>query len=146
MTTMLVALSHFGRSPLQMSPWALIDAVIFAGFGWGIFRQSRTAAIGALLLFVVEKGSLWMDNGIPPNALSLVVVFALINAIRGTIAFHRCAPKPESTDILGTQESTEVHSDGPPLENEEYSCSTCGGRVVLGDRTCRSCGEHLEFT
>ena len=146
MTTLIVILSHFGSSPLQMSPWALLDAVIFAGFGWGIHRQSRTAAIGALLLFVVEKVSLWLDNGIPPNALSLVVVFALINAIRGTVAFHRYATKPESIDIIKTHESTEVHNDRPHVETEEYSCSNCGGRVVPGETICRSCGEHLEFT
>ena len=145
-TTLLVVLSHLGWSPHQVSLWALLDAVIFAGVGWGIYRVSRVAAIGGLLLFVLEKVSLWIDNGIPPNALSLAVVLAFINAIRGTVAFHGYAVRSESPENGRPRVSSEAHNDGSPIENEEYSCGACGSRVVLGNTTCHSCGEHLEFT
>ena len=145
-TTLLAVLSHLGQSTHQMSLWALLDAVIFAGVGWGIYRLSRIASIGGLLFFVFEKVFMWIDNGISPNALSLVVVFAFINAIRGTFAFHGYAIRPELPGIRSPQESTETHNDGSPIENEEYSCGACGSRVMFGDTTCPSCGERLEFT
>ena len=35
--------------------FALIDVMLFAGLGWGIFRYSRICAVLALILYVAEQ-------------------------------------------------------------------------------------------
>ncbi len=68
---------------------SLIDAVIFAGLGFGIWRNSRVCAVAALALYLVEQ-SMIVSNAPTVNVvmIAMFVVF-FINGIRGTFGYHR---------------------------------------------------------
>jgi len=71
-----------------MGPMAWLDAAIFAALGVGIGKMSRAAAIGALLLYIVERIAIAPVAGLSPiTMIALVSCFA--QGVRGTWAFHK---------------------------------------------------------
>jgi hypothetical protein len=82
-------LSGFGVPALQrVGPTAWLDAVIFAALGIGIGKMSRAAAIGALVLYIVERIAMAHAMGVsPPITIAMIACFA--QGVRGTLAFHK---------------------------------------------------------
>jgi hypothetical protein len=91
----LVALaSILGRLPedFPRDGWALIDAAIFGLIAWGIYRMSRVAAIAGLILYIIERIAMHVMLGrsyITAIFVTVMFLFAFINAVRGTFAYHR---------------------------------------------------------
>ena len=70
-----------------VGPNAWLDAAIFAALGVGILCMSRVAAIGALLLYIVERIAMAHSNG--TNVLSTIAfLFCFAQGVRGTLAFQ----------------------------------------------------------
>jgi hypothetical protein len=73
---------------------ALIDAVLYAGFGFGIGRKSRACAILALILYLGSQISAYfVGRGSWNIVLVVIVTFLFINSVRGTFAHHRFVKK-----------------------------------------------------
>jgi hypothetical protein len=91
----LIALaSILGRLPdnFPRDGWMLIDAAIFGLIAWGIYRMSRVAAISGLVLYIIERIDMHVMMGkshISGIFVTVMFLFAFINAIRGTFAYHR---------------------------------------------------------
>ena len=70
--------------------WALADAAIFAVLGIFLRRFSRTAAVLALVLLIIERISM-MSQGTSPASLPLGIIITLlfITGVRGAYAYHR---------------------------------------------------------
>jgi hypothetical protein len=72
--------------------WALIDAAIFGLIAWGIYRMSRVAAVAGLVLYIIERIAMHIVLGkshISGIFVTVLFLFAFINAVRGTFAYHR---------------------------------------------------------
>jgi hypothetical protein len=96
------ALSLWPSSPAQLrsfqapacpsskgiGPTAWLDAVIFAALGAGIGKMSRAAAIGALLLYIVERIAMAPVAGLSPITM-IALVLCFVQGVRGTWAFHK---------------------------------------------------------
>lgn len=89
MTAAVSLLASSGMPLIQgagVTAW--LDAVVFAGLGFGIRSMSRVAAVGALVLYLVERIVMAASNGLNPIML-VVVVTCFAQGVRGTFAFHK---------------------------------------------------------
>jgi hypothetical protein len=79
----------------QIDAWSFLDVGIFVAIAWGIYKMSRIAAVVGLVAYIAEQIFMRMSN--PKMASSgifvtVLIVMAFINAIRGTFAYHSLPP------------------------------------------------------
>ena len=98
-TAALAVLSLFGIEILGSSPWALIDAALFAALAFGVRRASRICAVLALVLYVVEVAQMATKQGRLGN-LAILLVLIFVGGVRG--AFWMARHGKESPSALTT--------------------------------------------
>jgi len=90
-TTLFAVLSYFDVLDV-VSPWALVDAGAMALLGFFIHRMSRSAAVIALVWFIVARIQGAVTHGFASNVLlGLILLAGFISGIRGIFAYHRFA-------------------------------------------------------
>jgi len=77
---------------------ALVNAVLFAGTGWGIGRLSRAGVVFGLSLYLEWLASVFSHrftvSDIAPNILGIIFLAAYINALRGVFAYRKVVTPP----------------------------------------------------
>src|SRR5271168_2964523 len=83
-TTVAASVGLLGVTLFHIPPSAFLDAVIFAVIAYGLHRQSRTAAVAGLLLYLLEKIYAVMQTGsiLGVGALGVVILFGFFNGVR----------------------------------------------------------------
>jgi len=78
-----------GTSVMGADGWSLIDAALFAAVAWRTWCGSRGWAIAGLAIYCI--GVLYRIASHPPGVsiLTIFIILALINGVRGTFALHR---------------------------------------------------------
>jgi hypothetical protein len=84
----LAAVSGYALMP-GFNAWALLDAALFAGLGWGVWRFSRVAAIFALVLYLAERAMMFSQTPSHLAVITVMFIIFFVNGIRGTVAYHR---------------------------------------------------------
>jgi hypothetical protein len=82
-----------------LSPWAILDAALFAVIGFFISRGSRVAAILGLTLYLFEAVERLVSGSGNSGGTSVVVIFFtlfFINGVRGAFALAQLREEPES--------------------------------------------------
>ena len=74
---------------LNVTAWSFVDGALFAALGFGIWRLSRLAGVGALGLYLVEQGFLWASVGPKNPVMALLYLMFFVGGIRGTFSYHR---------------------------------------------------------
>ena len=99
-----------GHEVLGLDGWSLFDAVIFAFFGWRIWKLSRTVAVLALVLYCAEKTYQLSESKNPGNSIILILfILGLVQGIRGTFAYKKFS---DSTDVPSEElEQTNVSTE-----------------------------------
>ena len=104
-TMLAVFLTHSGLLPFAgITDLALLDAGVFAVLGMGIRNMSRTAAVLALGLYIIERIGMvgkYSATGTPILVI-IGVMFCFVNAVRGTFAYHNL-PAGNSPEFIGPQ-------------------------------------------
>lgn len=97
---LLFTFVDLSRSPANFDVRRLIVPFFYASIAFGIRGKSRVAGILGLSLYLVSE--LFWPAWFRPGGLVLTVVigFALLHGVRGTLAFHRIATIPEGTPDL----------------------------------------------
>ena len=67
---------------------SLVDAVLYAILGWGIWRKWRVAAVVAFLIFLANV-AFELAQGAGVGVLTVFTFVGLLNAVRGTFAYTR---------------------------------------------------------
>jgi hypothetical protein len=68
----------------------LVNIVVNGGIAWGIYKMSRTAAIIGLTLNIIATLILiWAPIPLGVKFISVPILYAYINAVRGTFAYHK---------------------------------------------------------
>lgn len=68
----------------------LISIVVNGGIAWGIYKMSRTAAIiGLTLSIIITFILLLAPVSLSVKFISVPLLYAYINAVRGTFAYHK---------------------------------------------------------
>ena len=83
MTALLAILGYFNISKLT-DIGSLVDAVIFALIAIGIHRAWRSAAVGGLAFYLIERIYNWSQVGFTFSWLAIIISIAFVNSIRGT--------------------------------------------------------------
>jgi len=77
---------------------AFLDVALFLAVAFGIYKGSRIAAVGGLLLFLAEKAYQYQQTGNLHGAwMALLLIVCYAYAIRGTFALHRLRSKARDT-------------------------------------------------
>ncbi|HTP69110.1 MAG TPA: hypothetical protein VMJ35_09425 [Dongiaceae bacterium] len=102
-TTLFVLLAIFGVSLMGTKPAALVDALLFVGVAYGLFRNSRFAAVAGLVLFVFEKVYMLVKTGsvLSVGVLGVIITLGFVNSVRGTFAYAKLAGGTSSSDLSG---------------------------------------------
>lgn len=88
-TIVFVVLAQFGVQMFNFDLWALLDAFLFIIIGWGIYKMNRIAAVAGLLLYILERISMWSEHGSKNPAMAIIITLMFINSIRGIFAYHK---------------------------------------------------------
>lgn len=93
-------IAYFGW--LRVTREAMIDAVLFAVIGWGIYKMSRVAAVAGLVLYVFERIYAVIQPGAHSNVFSMIIFTALfIGGVRGTFYFHKLRKGTKPGPVVG---------------------------------------------
>ena len=112
--TAVVALMAFylHKPILGIDGAGLVDAVLFAAIAFGIYRRSRAAAIGGLVLYVGERA--YMSHTLPTGSLTLTAVvmtviytMCFVHGVRGTVAYRKLSSQPVVADTRVTSSEAE---------------------------------------
>jgi hypothetical protein len=88
-TALLAVISLTGSSLFGITPLSLVDAALFGVVAWRVWYGSRAWAVAGLSLYSLEV--LFSVINHPPGVgiLTIIVLLALINGVRGTFALHK---------------------------------------------------------
>jgi hypothetical protein len=77
-------------APVNYQP-LIVMSIVYGLIGMMIYRMSRLAAIGGLLLYLLERVVMMAQTGAGGGNIALIIIFAFafVNSIRGTFAYHR---------------------------------------------------------
>ena len=81
------------------SAFALVDAVIFAGFGWGLYRHSRLCAVLVLLFYLLEQANNIANFQTYNAVMALMFISFFIQGVRGTFKYHKFKAAPSTTNV-----------------------------------------------
>jgi hypothetical protein len=84
----------FRKPILGANSWALVDYGLFAIIGWRIACLSHTWAVVGLSAYLVEAlvsfaTRSFSAGAVAPCIMALVFLAAYVNALRGTVAYHK---------------------------------------------------------
>lgn len=90
-TWLFAVLSLFGVRMMGITPAAIVDAILFAGIGYGLYRFSRFAAVAGFVLFLIEKIFMLIKTGsiLGVGVLGVIILFGFLNGMRGAFAYHK---------------------------------------------------------
>lgn len=92
-TSVLMLYAHFKEPLLNVTDWSFVDVLAFAFIAFGIGKMSRIAAVAGLVFYLVGQAVIWAAPGPKNVVLTLFLTMAFVNAVRGTISYHRLVGK-----------------------------------------------------
>lgn len=70
--------------------WAYVDAVLFTLIAFGIYKESRIAAVVGLLVFIAEKAyQIHTTEKFDGAVMAVFIIVLFISSVRGTFALYR---------------------------------------------------------
>lgn len=85
---------------MEYYPWLFAEPVLLGASAAGIHFKSRTAAILGFSVYVLEQCYILVTTGKIFSFISLLIILALLQGARGTLAIHRFSPVPEGTPSI----------------------------------------------
>jgi len=99
---------------------AIWDAIIFTILGFGIYKTSRTAAVAALVLLIIEKLYVLAEDGQFKNSLIFwFVLSGLVSSVRGTFALKRFLPEPIKKPEPPHSPSIQMGNESKPEDSKQ---------------------------
>lgn len=87
----ILAMTGAKMNNLPVDGSALIDAALFGGIAFGLYRCSRFAGVAGFVLFLIERIYMISKTGPTGGGLFLGVFLLLgfLNGLRGALAYHK---------------------------------------------------------
>jgi hypothetical protein len=125
LTALLAIIGMVGSTTIMgIGPLALIDAVLFAVVGWRVWNGSRPWAVTGLALYCLEIVFDVINHPPGVGILTIIVLLALVNGVRGTFALHKYVemnkpqpqlpPQPTAQSAAATYMPTSSTPPPPP--------------------------------
>jgi hypothetical protein len=93
-----------------VNAWSLLEAVLIAGLGLGVWKLSRVCAVCSLALYLLERVASFLllgVKGVRGVAMLVIIPLCFVNGIRGAMAYHRFKPRnteiPDDASLNGTR-------------------------------------------
>jgi hypothetical protein len=108
-----------GKAAFELvDAWSFLDVAIFVAVAFGIYKESRFAAVAGLVIFVGEKLYQPVVSTTPtPGTSGIIVAFFLticyVAAIRGTYALRRFPAESPRADIPILQDRVTLTAGAP---------------------------------
>jgi hypothetical protein len=92
---------YFHKPIFGIDGRALLDASLFAVIAFGIHKKSRVAAVGGLILYLVERVSTLAHGTATGTTGVMAVIFTLyfVHGVRGTFAHRKLASQQTAAPI-----------------------------------------------
>jgi|ERR1041385_64385 hypothetical protein len=101
----------------QLAVGEVLAVVAFAFIAFGVRRRSRAAALAALILYVLDRVYA-LVSGVHGNLiLPVLITLAFLNAVRGTLAYHRFPPLP--ANLPSVEQSFKAMGNPSPKSEED---------------------------
>jgi hypothetical protein len=123
-----------------VGPFALVDAAIFFGLAFGIYRRNRIATVVALVWWLLERLFMYQITGslsVAFNPIILILTVAYILAIIGNFS-SRPALSPSAAS---KKSPTSEPKSRTVLTPAREFCSACGGsgKIIGTEVPCAWC-------
>jgi hypothetical protein len=106
-TAVLALISMASSSTsLKIGPSALLDAALFGVVAWRVWCGSRAWAVAGLTLYCLEIAYNVATNPPGVGILTIIVVLALINGVRGTFTLHKYTAERRLQELNAAQVMT----------------------------------------
>jgi hypothetical protein len=92
---------------LQFEPDVLLDATLFAIIAFGIWKESRVAAVCGLALYLIERLYAWTLVGFENPIVPVILTCGFISGVRGTFALGRQASQ-KTVDAITSRVPSEL--------------------------------------
>jgi hypothetical protein len=119
-TGALILFITFLKDTEQFAIEGLVGVVVFAFVAFGIRRRSRAAAFVGLMLYVSDRIYVLISGGHGNLVLPILIELAFLNAVRGTVAYHRLPPLPANLPSI-EQSFQAVGNPSPRGEEDKIS-------------------------
>ncbi|MGA8366882.1 MAG: hypothetical protein ACLQMT_02010 [Candidatus Acidiferrales bacterium] len=80
----------------------LVDGALFALIGWGLWKNSRIAAVSALVLMGIEIADKLLHHPKTFNFVTILLLLAIVNSVRGAFALHGQTQGEKLSSALST--------------------------------------------
>src|ERR1035438_6418278 len=103
-----------------VNAWAFIDVLIFAAVAFGIYRESRFAAVAGLAIFVGEKlYQMSVSTTTSGGVMALILSMCYVASIRGNYSLHRLqTPPPTAPSQISSELAKSKSTDDLAAELE----------------------------
>jgi len=105
------------KDPDQLTVEELLSVLVFAFIAFGIRRRSRAAALAALILYVLGRVYAFASGAHGNLVLPVLITLALLNAVRGTFAYHSFPPLP--ANLPSVEDSFKAMGNPSPKTEED---------------------------
>jgi hypothetical protein len=84
------ALASGQKAAAYIDAWAFVDSVIFGAIAFGLYKESRFAAVAGLVIFIIEKIGQNLTAPAPSGIfVAVVIIICFTGAVRGTYALRK---------------------------------------------------------
>ncbi len=80
----------------------LVDGTLFALIGWRLWKNSRMAAVSALVLMGIEIADKLLHHPKTFNFVTILLLLAIVNSVRGAFALHEKAKEEKLGGTVST--------------------------------------------
>jgi hypothetical protein len=125
LTTLLAVISMASETSIMGSgPWSLLDAALFGVVAWRVWCGSRAWAIAGLSLYLLEIGFSLATRGSGVGILTIIIVLALINGVRGTFELHKYVEMRKQQEVMTAAQAMAAAPAGTIYTPQGYMPST----------------------
>ena len=100
-TIIIVLLNSAGANLFGVDIWSLADAFLFVIIGYGIYKLNRAASIAGLILYVIERISMWSEYGAKNPVIAIFIILMYVNSVRGVFSYRKYVNIGSSDVIAG---------------------------------------------
>jgi hypothetical protein len=116
LTTLLAIISIFSSvSLLGINAYSLVDAALFGVVAWRVWCGSRGWAIAGLALYGLEVVYAVVTHPPGVGILTIIVLLALINGVRGTFALHKYTQMNRQQQAMSAAQAAGAQSYQPSM-------------------------------
>jgi hypothetical protein len=135
-----IVFTFFAESMKLDASGIWIDYALMIALIIGVYRKSRTAAVGLFAYFILSKLYIWSQTG-KPTGIPIAIVLGIVyfRCMLATFDYHNSMAKNGGR----AGDTVAAPALAPALVNDGTSCPKCGAARNPDNKRCTICGASL---